>query len=159
MVQMFHHEALWAVRQNPRVHGAFADVYGTRRLWVTADRAHFKPPESAAHPAWSDPGSVHAGLHWDIETGRAEWPVPFAVQGVVYLEDTAEEQGPLQLVPGFHNNFTEWEAAQPPGRDGRRPAPGSTPPSVRHCHCHCNCNYNCNCHYHHHCHCHCHCPC
>lgn len=130
MVQMFHHESLWALRQHPRVHAAFADVYGTARLWVTADRAHFKPPESSAHPAWSDPGQVHVGLHWDVETGRDHWPVPFAVQGVVYLEDTALDQGPLHVVPGFHRQFAAWDAAQSAGRDGRRPAPDSTPRAV-----------------------------
>jgi hypothetical protein len=33
---------------------------------VTTDRAHFKPPQNASHPAWSDPGDVHVGLHWDV---------------------------------------------------------------------------------------------
>ena len=50
MVQMFHHASLWAIRQWPAVHAAFADLFGTARLWVTTDRAHFKPPEDARFP-------------------------------------------------------------------------------------------------------------
>ena len=29
---------------------------------------------------------VHKNLHWDIETKEEHWPVPFAIQGIVYLE-------------------------------------------------------------------------
>ena len=97
MVQMSHHATLWALRQDPAVHGAFADVYGTEELWVTTDRAHFKPPESPDHPAWSDAGPVHSGMHWDVDVGDA--PVPFVVQGVVYLEDTPADRGALRVVP------------------------------------------------------------
>ena len=86
MVQLYHHATLWALRQHPAIHACFADVYGTERLYVTCDRAHFKPPQSAAHPAWSDAGPVHSGLHWDVDVKNT--PVPLSVQGVVYLEDT-----------------------------------------------------------------------
>jgi hypothetical protein len=97
MVQLYHHATLWALRQHPAVHACFADVYGTERLYVTCDRAHFKPPQSAVHPAWSDAGPVHSGLHWDVDT--TDRPVPFSVQGVVYLEDTMADTGALRVVP------------------------------------------------------------
>lgn len=74
MVQLFHHASLWALRQSKVVHGAFADLYGTPRLFVTADRAHFKPPQRHDFPAWSNPGDVHVGLHWDVDT---RWITPF----------------------------------------------------------------------------------
>ena len=99
MVQLNHHRSLWALRQEPRVHGVFADLYGTSRLFVTADRAHFKPPQHPEYPAWSDPGEVHVGLHWDVDTGRAAWPVPFVIQGVVYLSDTSAEQAEIAILP------------------------------------------------------------
>lgn len=119
MVQMFHHSTLWEIRQEPSIHQIFADLYGTHRLYVTTDRAHFKPPENEKHPEWSDPGDVHRGLHWDIETSEGAWPVPFAIQGIVYLEDTSAEQGPLRVVPGFHRRLREWSATQPKDRSGR----------------------------------------
>jgi len=112
MVQLFHHSSLWAIRQLPKLHGIFSDLYGTRALYVSTDRAHFKPPQDAAFPAWSDPGAVHVGLHWDVDTRREAWPVPFSVQGVVYLEDTSALQGALRVVPGFHRRFEAWDAAR-----------------------------------------------
>ena len=121
MVQMFHHKTLWAIRQAPRVHQIFSDLYGTRRLFVTGDRAHFKPPQNAAHPAWSDPGPVHVGLHWDVDTRESHWPVPYVMQGVVYLEDTKAEQGALRVVPGFHRRLHDWSKEQPANRSAERP--------------------------------------
>lgn len=82
------------------------------------DRAHFKPPEDANYPAWSDPGDVHRGLHWDVDTSESHWPIPFAVQGVVYLEDTPAHLGALRVVPAFHRHFQDWSKAQPKTRDG-----------------------------------------
>jgi hypothetical protein len=64
------------------LHAIFSDIYGTAALYVTADRVHFKPPQHTAYPAWADPGDVHYGLHWDVDTRRASWPVPYSVQGV-----------------------------------------------------------------------------
>ena len=42
-------------------------------------------------------GPVHSGLHWDVDVKNT--PVPFSVQGVVYLEDTMAETGALRVVP------------------------------------------------------------
>ena len=115
VVGLNHHASLWQLRQHPRLHRIFADLYGTRRLLVSHDRAHFKPPENASHPAWSDPGPVHKGLHFDVNT--AQRPVPYAVQGVIYLEDTSAAQGPLHVVPGFHRRFGEWARGRAPDAD------------------------------------------
>ncbi|KAH8064746.1 hypothetical protein JL722_1626 [Aureococcus anophagefferens] len=122
MVQMSHHASLWAIRQCPGVHGAFADVYGTEELWVTCDRAHFKPPERADHPAWADPGDVHRGMHWDVDVGRP--PVPFSVQGVVYLEATDASTGALRVVPGCRGRLASLrEAWRSTGADAHAGAP------------------------------------
>ncbi|CAE7777190.1 tars3 [Symbiodinium sp. CCMP2592] len=118
MVQMYHHSTLWDLRQDPSIHAIFSDIYGTEQLFVTTDRAHFKAPESEQFPEWSDPGEVHKGLHWDIETGEGHWPVPFAVQGIVYLEDTTAELGALRVVPGFHRRLGTWSPSFGP-RSGR----------------------------------------
>eukprot|EP00965_Chrysotila_dentata_P084718 2796092-Pleurochrysis_carterae.AAC.3 len=97
MVQLFHHASFWSIRQSVRLHAIFSDLYGCHQLYVTTDRAHFKPPERAEHPKWSMPGDVHSGLHWDVRTDERHWPVPFGLQGVVYLEDTDAEQGEFTL--------------------------------------------------------------
>jgi ectoine hydroxylase-related dioxygenase (phytanoyl-CoA dioxygenase family) len=112
MVELYHHQVLWNNRQHPRIHGAFADIWGTEKLWVTIDRVNLNPP---ARPDWDFQGFVH----WDIDTSLR--PIPFEVQGVLSLVDTAVEQGGLQVVPGFHRIFEEWVKTQPADRDPWKP--------------------------------------
>ncbi|CAJ1409566.1 unnamed protein product [Effrenium voratum] len=130
MVQMYHHSTLWAIRQTVAIHGIFADLYGTEALYVTTDRAHFKAPENPKFPEWSDPGEVHKDLHWDIETSEAEWPVPFAIQGIVYLEDTPAELGALRVVPGFHRLLGPWSKSF--GQRSGRECPAQLQAMARH---------------------------
>ena len=112
MIEMYHHPALWANRQLPRVHGAFADIWGTDALWVTIDRANFNPPNR-------DGRTFEGFIHWDIDT--SEDPLPFDVQGVLALTDVAEGDGGFQCVPGMPRLFPEWVKTQPPDRDPNRP--------------------------------------
>jgi hypothetical protein len=37
-------QALWDIRQHPKLHGIFAELYGTHRLWVSQDAWDVKPP-------------------------------------------------------------------------------------------------------------------
>ena len=115
MVEIYQHQALWDNRQHPRVHQAFSEILGTEKLWVSLDRANMKPPDRADRPEWGHKGMVH----WDIDTSQD--PIPFQVQGVLYLTDTDEEQGGFQCVPGFHARFADWVRSQPADRDPRHP--------------------------------------
>lgn len=99
MVEMYQNQALWNNRQHPRVHGAFADVWGTEKLWVSFDRASLNPPE---RPGFRFKGPY---LHWDISL---EDPSRFMVQGVLYLSDTAANQGAFTCIPGFHRRIGAW---------------------------------------------------
>jgi hypothetical protein len=108
MVQFFHDPALAANRRSPRIHKAFAQVWGTADLWVTTDRVSFNPPE---RPGWHFPGPR---LHWDAVF---EVPFPFGVQGLLYLTDTPAEQGAFTCVPGFHRRIEDWLRALPAGAD------------------------------------------
>lgn len=101
MVQFFQHPALDVARRAPRIHKAFAQLWGTADLWTTIDRMSFNPPETPAHP-FQGPR-----LHWDVSLAL---PVPFATQGILYLTDTATDQGALTLVPGFHHRLEGWLA-------------------------------------------------
>jgi hypothetical protein len=75
-VQCYQAQSQWDNRACPRVHGAFADLWGTNELWTSFDMLHMKPP---ARPAGSgDPGFVHwdlgaphlaAGLHLRLQGG------------------------------------------------------------------------------------------
>ena len=112
MVELYHHQALWDNRQVPRVHEAFAGIWGTEKLWVTIDRVNMNPP---ACPGWDFNGFIH----WDIDTSAR--PLPFEVQGVLSLSDTTPEQGGFQCVPGFPRRFEDWVKTQPLDRDPWRP--------------------------------------
>ncbi|GGF37088.1 hypothetical protein GCM10011611_49500 [Aliidongia dinghuensis] len=108
---LVHHPALRAVRRAPRIRAAFAQLWGTNDLWATADRAGFNPPE---RPGWQFPGPH---LHWDTSIAL---PMPFGLQGILYLTDTMAEQGAFTCVPGFQHRLTDWIAALPSGADPRQ---------------------------------------
>jgi hypothetical protein len=110
-VPVLHHPALWANRNSARIHQAFAQLWGRTDLWPTVDQGGFNPPE---RPGWRFPGPF---LHWDASIA---WPMPFGVQGILYLTDTAANQGAFTCVPSFHRKIHEWLEALPPGADPRR---------------------------------------
>jgi hypothetical protein len=107
MVQVFQDPALEVARQSHRVHKAFAQLWGTADLLVTTDRCGLNPPE---RPGWSYPGPQ---LHWDVSLA----PLGFDLQGLLYLTDTAADQGAFACVPGFHRQIDEWLAADPTRHD------------------------------------------
>jgi hypothetical protein len=115
MVEMYQHQSLWDNRQHPRLYEAFADVLATPNLWVSLDRVNMKPPVSDHHPEWDFGGMIH----WDVDTSVER--ASFGVQGVLYLTDTAQDQGGFQCVPGFHNRFEEWVKTQTADRDPHHP--------------------------------------
>lgn len=115
MVEVYQQQALWDNRQYPRVYHAFVDIWQNPNLWVTLDRANMKPPVRADRPEWQHGGFIH----WDLDTSQD--PIPFGVQGVLYLTDTAVDQGGFQCVPGFPRRFPEWVRTQPTDRDPRLP--------------------------------------
>jgi hypothetical protein len=111
MVQYFQHPAFEANRRSPRIHKAFAQLWGHADLWTTTDRVGFNVPERAG---FKFPGP---DLHWDCSV---KTPIPFGTQGILYLTDTAAEQGAFTLVPGFQRWGADWLASLPPGADSRR---------------------------------------
>lgn len=115
MTEIYQHQALWDCRQEPAVHAAFAELWGTERLWCSIDRVNFKPPRHAAHPEYDH----HGFIHWDWDSTQR--PIPFRLQGVLCLTDTGPEQGGFQCVPGIHRRLDEWAATQPPDRHPRQP--------------------------------------
>ena len=104
MVNMNHNQALWDNRQAPKIHQAFAEIWDNQKLWVTYDRANMNPP---TNQHWQHRGMIH----WDLDmTVR---PLELCVQGVLYLTDTAENQGGFQCVPKSHHQLRDWLKAQP----------------------------------------------
>ena len=109
MVEMYHHQAMWNNRQHPRMHQIFSEIWGTEKLWVSIDRVSFKPPPHPDHPEYENKGF----MHWDADTSQL--PVRFGVQGVLYLRDTAENQGGFQCIPGIHHQLCDFGVDHPPG--------------------------------------------
>ena len=114
-VEQYHHQAFWNNRQHPRVYGAFADLWGTDKLWVSFDRANMTPPKRLDRPH----GFHEPLIHWDFDASLH--PDRFSVQGVLYLTDTDEDQGGFQCVPGFHRRFSDWVKTQPSDRNPGQP--------------------------------------
>ena len=141
MVEMYHGQRQWQNRSAPRVHGAFSQLWKTERLRVSHDRVSIAPPvpDALALAQGSGPtpvagwpvgldqdGLPEHGLHFDVGAlrgtaaeARAARPLPFGLQGVIYLVDTPSEQGAFVAVPGFHRRIDAWLETLPPELDDR----------------------------------------
>jgi len=109
-IPLIQHPAMWANRDSPRIRAAFAQIWGRHDLWCSVDQAGMNPPERAR---WQFPGPH---LHWDVSLAL---PIPFGVQGILYLTDTAAHQGAFTCIPGFHRRVDDWLRSLPPGSDPR----------------------------------------
>jgi Phytanoyl-CoA dioxygenase (PhyH) len=99
MVQLFQDVLLEKNRQSPKIRKAYEQLWKRKDIWVNADRVGFNPPETNE---WKFSGPT---LHWDVSLAQ---PIPFGLQGILYLTDTKENQGAFSLVPGFHNKIATW---------------------------------------------------
>ncbi len=111
MVQLFQHPALQKNRESMKIKAVYEQLCGRKDLWLNTDRVSFNPPETQAYQ-FQGPR-----LHWDVSL---DLPIPFGLQGLLYLSDTAENQGAFTLVPGFHNRIEPWINSLPDGADPRR---------------------------------------
>lgn len=111
MIQLFQHPLLQKNRESALIRLVYEELWGRKDLWLNTDRVGFNPPETST---WKFPGP---GLHWDVSL---ELPVPFGLQGILYLSDTSAEQGAFTLVPGFHNKVESWLNSLTPGADPRK---------------------------------------
>lgn len=110
MVQLFQHPALEKNRQSAKVRAAYQQLWNRTDLWLNTDRAGFNPPETKH---WTFPGPR---LHWDVSLAQ---PIPFGLQGILYLADTEANQGAFTLVPGFQHRVGDWLKSLPPGSHPR----------------------------------------
>jgi len=111
MTELYHHAALSRTRHSLRIHKSFAQIWNTADLWPTIDRTSFNPPENERY-RFQGPR-----LHWDMSLAPPHY---FGTQGILYLCDTAADQGAFSCVPGFQNELESWLASLPPGRDPRQ---------------------------------------
>lgn len=99
MVQLFNAPTLDKNRLSKRIKLAFQQLWKQQNLLVSMDRVSFNPPET---DSYQFPGP---NLHWDVSLKQ---PIPYGLQGLLYLVDTTEDQGAFTVIPGFHNFIGEW---------------------------------------------------
>ncbi len=109
MLKLYQHPALEVTRKSPLIRKAYEQLWGTKRLYVSTDRVSFNPPETNTYRF---PGPY---LHWDLDGFTR--PIPFGLQGLLYLNRVEPEQGAFSLVPGFHKKIDHWLASLPGGVD------------------------------------------
>ena len=111
MVEVYNHQSLWDNRQAQRVHEAFADVWGTEKLWVTIDRANLNFPMREGF-------EFKGFIHWDYDPDTK----PQNVQGVLALADqTDENMGGFQCIPALMREYDIWKLTQPADRNRFQP--------------------------------------
>jgi hypothetical protein len=111
MVEMYHYQSMWEVRQHPALHEVFSAVHGTPELWVSLDRVAFKPPVATDHPEFDATGFIH----WDTDINPFP-DIPFYVQGVLALVDCEADMGGFQCVPDVYRDLAMFLDRYPGGR-------------------------------------------
>ena len=121
IIPSHHHQSQWDIRQDPRLHQVFSDLWGTQTLWVTMDRIGFVPP---LRPTDIDGCS----LHWDLDP-RGE----STYQAIVYLTEVSPERASFNAAPQVFQHLDEWLTRMPKefdftsadfSREARVPVPG-----------------------------------
>lgn len=118
MVEMYNRQSMWDVYQQPKPYQAAAELLGREDLWIHQDRVNMTPPVR------EDDGLNDSFIHWDLDPTDLPDPIPqpHGIQGVLYLEDTSEEQGGFQCVPEIYRELdAEWFENRPDDADSRNP--------------------------------------
>lgn len=113
MLRLFQHEALTRTRYAPKIKKAYEELYDSKDIFLVVDKVSFNPPENEKYRF------AGSALHWDVSVAP---PVPYELQGFLYLTDTAESDGAFHCVPGFHRNMEAWLNSLPAGTDPREEA-------------------------------------
>lgn len=99
LVEMYHYQSMWNIRQHPEVHKCFAQIFGTDHLWVTIDRVCRKVPQTPDEKATGF-------MHWDLNPNIR--PRVREVQGLIALTDTDESMGGFHCLPSLYKLLDEW---------------------------------------------------
>jgi hypothetical protein len=100
IIPSHHHQSQWDIRQHPRLHQVFSELWRTRALWVTIDRIGFVPPLRPTD-------AVKCAMHWDLD------PCGESIhQAMVYLTDAPPERAPFCAVPQIFQDYEAWLSRQ-----------------------------------------------
>jgi len=126
--RMFHYPSMWAVREHPAVHAAFADILGTPALWVSIANVCVKLPAHPDHTDYGSNGFIHFDrLRWSLSNpdeavDQSKNPdTDMFLSGLVALTDTEANMGGFQCVPGIYRRLDDWIAEQPDDWSPRNP--------------------------------------
>lgn len=111
MVNFFDHPQLEKNRASARIKKAFEQLYQSEAIYKTMDKVSFNPPVT---PNYTFKGS---DLHWDVSL---KLPIPFRLQGLIYLSDCGPQDGAFHCVPGFHKEITSWMTQVPSNTTARQ---------------------------------------
>ena len=101
VIPVHHHQAQWDIRQHPRLHQTFSELWQTEALWVTMDRIGFVPPFRL--------GDAGPRMHWD---GDPRLTVR-NYQAIVYLTDAPADRAPFCAIPSVYRDLSSWLADKP----------------------------------------------
>jgi hypothetical protein len=110
MLMLYHHPALEVIRNSSKIRKAYEQLYGTTQIHKVIEKVSFNPPETSFYKFRGSP------LHWDVSLVL---PIPFKLQGLLYLNDVDENGGAFLCVPGFHNQLEGWLNNLSPGINPR----------------------------------------
>jgi hypothetical protein len=96
VIPSHHHQSQWDIRQHPRLHQMFSELWETEMLWVTMDRIGFVPPLRLDEEARCE-------LHWDMDPKGTP-----AYQAIVYLTEVPFERAPFTAVPSIFRDLDTW---------------------------------------------------
>lgn len=99
MVNFFNHPTLEKNRASLKIQKAYEQLYGTDRIYKTIDKVSFNPPITTSY------SFLGSNLHWDVSLKQ---PIPYRLQGLLYLSNCNEEEGAFHCVPGFHHQIESW---------------------------------------------------
>lgn len=99
MVNFFNHPTLEKNRAAIKIQKAYEQLYQTNKIYKTIDKVSFNPPVTKEY------NFAGSNLHWDVSLKQ---PIPFRLQGLLYLSDCNEGDGAFHCVPGFHHQIAEW---------------------------------------------------
>jgi ectoine hydroxylase-related dioxygenase (phytanoyl-CoA dioxygenase family) len=105
MVLFTKHATLEKNRTSSKIRIAYEQLYGTTALYRTVDKVSFNPPETAHYKFKG------TALHWDVSL---QLPIPYQLQGLLYLTNVQADGGAFQCVPGFHKRIEKWMQNLPP---------------------------------------------
>ncbi|HXU28549.1 MAG TPA: phytanoyl-CoA dioxygenase family protein [Bacteroidia bacterium] len=113
MLTFTQHPTLNANRNSPIIQKAFEQLYASTQIYKTIDKVSFNPPETRSF------NFLGSKLHWDVSLVP---PIPFALQGLLYLTDCGPNDGAFHCVPGFHHEIENWLNNLPPNINPREEA-------------------------------------